>query len=120
MRVLVVAVCCLVLVSTAATAGSLSAEELTELESILRDYETVEKLLTEGLLQLTEGQIQLMQGLIALHSGMGSLYQRTDALDYSLTRIEDAAKAEQRRTRRLILILTGVIAVETAAVIIFR
>lgn len=120
MRVLVVEVCFLVLVSVAMSAGSLSAEELKELESILAEYETVEQLLSEGLIQLNEGQVMLAQGMIALHEGMGVLFQQTKGLDFSLTRIEDSYRAQQKRTRRLILILAGAVVAETVAVIIWR
>ena len=120
MRWLVVVVCLLVLVSAAVVSAQLSPTELIELENILKEYETVEQLLNEGLTQLSAGQIALAQGLIALHEGMGVLYQQTTNLDFSLTRIEDAYRAQQKRNRRLILILGGIILTETAAVIIFR
>ena len=120
MRWLVVVVCLLVLVSAAVVSAQLSPTELIELENILKEYETVEQLLNEGLTQLSAGQIALAQGLIALHEGIGVLFQQTHALELSLTRIQDATKAQQRRTRQTILILAGVIVAETAAVIIFR
>ena len=120
MRVLVGGVCLLVLVSVAIQAGTLSQEELLELENILAEYETVEQLLSEGLVKLSAGQIALAQGLIALHEGMGVLFQQTRDLDYSLTRIEDANKEQQQRTRRVILILAGAVVAETVAVIIWR
>ena len=127
MRVLVVGVCLLVLVSVTIQAGSLSAEELIELENILQEYDTVEELLSEGLIQLSEGltqlsagQIALAQGVIALHEGMGVLFRQTKDLDFSLTRIEDAYRAQQKRTRRLILILAGAVVAETAAIIVFK
>ena len=120
MRVLVVGVCLLVLAAVIVPAGSLSAEELLELEEILKEYETVEQLLSEGLVKLSAGQIALAQGLMSLHEGNRVLWQRMQGLDRSLTRIQDAAKAEQRRTRRVVLILAGVVVAETAAVIIWR
>ena len=119
MQRLVVVVCCLVLAATAA-AAQLSPAELMELERILADYETVEQMLTEGLTRLSAGQIALAQGMMILHEGSGYLSQQISALEHSLNVIEEADKEQRKRNRRLVLILGGVLTLETAAIIIWR
>lgn len=120
MQRLVVVVCCLVLVATAVASAQLSPAELMELERILADYETVEQMLTEGLTRLSAGQIALAQGLMILHEGSGYLSQQISALEHSLNVIEEANQAQRKRNRKLVLILGGVLTLETAAIIIWR
>ena len=120
MRAVVLVVCLLVLVSVATPAAGLSPEELLELENILEDYETVEELLSAGLGKLNEGQIALLQGTGMLIQGINYLSTLMIDLETSLDDIEAAAKADRQRQRKLILILVGVVAAETAAVIIWR
>ena len=111
MRTLVVVVCCLVLASVAVQAGSLSAEELLELENILKEYETVQQMLDEGLLQLTEGQLLLARG--EMH-----LSQQIIDLETSLVAIEKAGRDQQARMRKgIVIIVSTWLAVEAVKIL---
>ncbi len=126
MRVLV-AVCCLALAAAAVSAGSLSSEELLELENILTEYEAVERTLGEGLTQLSvgqellnEGQGKLAWGLIQLGQGIAASQVQIDGLETSLTLIE----SKQADTRKMIMLM-GVAAVvlwiaDKAAILVFK
>ena len=126
MRVLV-AVCCLALAAAVVSAGSLSSEELLELENILTEYEEVERTLGEGLTQLSEGlkelhkrQDGLMQGIVLLGQGENALMQQINGLETSLTLIE----SKQADTRKMIMLM-GVAAVvlwiaDKAAILVFK
>ena len=100
--------------------AQLSETELMELEDILKDYETVETLLAEGLTQLEQGQMALAQGLVQLGQGESYLSQQINGLEISLSVIEEAYKEEMRKTRKWLFIMGGILAVETALIIVFR